>query len=129
MLKIMISQIIIMFTLPAVAGFGVVSGCEEEDYVVGDLVASVATQGMAYTPRCLKVVVGSTVTLSASAFHPLAPIGESTNPIRPAQDTQVVEFQQPGVFGYFCPHHGSADGEGMAGAIWVVDPSSDQGDF
>ena len=103
-------------TLPAE-----VSGCSEADYVVADLESSVAVQGFSYTPRCLKVVVGSQVTIAASGHHPLAPQAQGNNPIMETENTQTYEFNEPGVFGYFCTRHGDEDGTGMAGSIWVVE--------
>ncbi|MCB0378579.1 MAG: hypothetical protein KDD33_08815 [Bdellovibrionales bacterium] len=101
--------------------FEVIAGCQEQDYVEGDLSASVATMGRSYTPKCLKVVVGSEVSISASQHHPLAPLPGDGNPIPSTEQTASVLFENPGVFGYFCTRHGDTDGTGMAGAIWVIE--------
>lgn len=101
--------------------FQVVSNCAESDYVMADVESSIQFQGMGYTPKCLKVAVGSTVTIAASGHHPLAPQPQAGNPIGETEQTQAFTFNQAGFFGYFCDRHGDANGNGMAGTIWVVE--------
>jgi plastocyanin len=117
--------LLIAFILPMLAGATeapqTVSGCQEQDYVLADQVASIAINGRGYTPRCLKVRVGTQVTISASSHHPLAPQAQALNPIPDSESTVTVEFLEPGTFGYFCVAHGNDQGEGMAGSILVVE--------
>lgn len=98
--------------------FDVVSGCEESDYVDGDIKSSIVTQGLSYTPKCLRIVVGSEVTIAASGHHPLAPlVSDENNPIEESSESVTVTFDEVGVFGYKCVNHEAA---GMVGAIMVV---------
>lgn len=101
--------------------FQVISHCQEADYMLADLVSSVSIQGMSYTPKCIQVKVGSRVTITASKRHPLAPQAQSGNPIKATERTQEYTFSEAGFFGYYCDKHGDASGEGMAGAVWVVE--------
>ena len=99
-----------------------ISQCHDEDFVLGDSTSSIAIQGRSYTPRCLKILAGSSVTIVASKRHPLSPqTGNLKNPIHPTETTESFVFHQPGHFGYFCTDHGSPDGRGMAGEILVVE--------
>lgn len=106
--------------------FKVVSGCKQSDYVLVSGNATVAFQGKAYTPRCLTVKAGSTVTLPGSSNHPLqgqANIGGVSNPfLTGAAQTNSVsqDLKVAGFYGYFCENHGNPDGTGMAGAIQVI---------
>ena len=75
-----------------------------------------------YTPSCLQIAVGQSVTFSGSfSFHPLdqacgpAPVIATTASGASASFT----FTDPGVYGFNCQVHGSAAGTGMAGAILV----------
>lgn len=102
--------------------FQTISGCAMEDYVEADMMSSIAFSGRSYTPKCLKVLVGSEVTISASKNHPLLSQGKNPlNPIFETESTQAFMFNDTGFFGYFCDRHGNAQGEGMAGSIWVVE--------
>jgi plastocyanin len=87
---------------------------------------AVGGSGFVYTPKCLKVKAGATVTFDGnSAVHPLAPFttkGTLPNPIPKSKDTKVtVTFPAAGAFGYYCENHGG-DGStaGMVGAIYVT---------
>lgn len=112
-------------------GFRVVNPCTAAaDYVTG---TSVMFGGMValYTPPCLRVSAGTTVTFnggsSTFAMHPLMPSGlrgdTVGNPIAPTStgDTsKSFTFTTPGFFAYFCMLHGATDsGAGMAGVVWV----------
>lgn len=79
-----------------------------------------------YTPACVRVRFGQSVTFQGGDFgsHPMT---QSCGPISlPAFEQSSggsvsITFDKAlGVFGYFCTHHGSANGTGMAGAIEVV---------
>ena len=108
--------------------FAEVSGCKATDYVDAQADASIATgPGASYTPRCLRVHVGTSVKIGASAMHPLkamAAVNGIVNPLNlPASgaDAAVTQvFSASGFYGYFCGHHGTIQGTGMAGAIQVV---------
>lgn len=76
--------------------------------------------GNTYTPKCMRVKVGQTVTIAASATHPLRPGPQAGNPIQQASSDAMTTFTGAGVFGFFCQNHGSSTGMGMAGAIEVV---------
>jgi plastocyanin len=98
-----------------------VAGCKDSDFVVGQKSNLISINGFQYTPKCLIVGRGSSVTFSAEGFHPLAPIPQPGNPIPSTDETVTVQFQEVGVFGYFCPRHGNPKGQGMAGAVQVVE--------
>jgi plastocyanin len=80
---------------------------------------SVSTPGNAYSPACLRVAVGSTVTIEASVAHPLEPRGGGTpgNPIPAQIDSARVMFGTPGFYPFLCPEHVD---QGMLGVIWVT---------
>jgi plastocyanin len=104
-----------------------IAGCDAQNFVEGAEAVQVVTKGSSYYPRCLKVKVGSTVSIQATRRHPLeamADIGGAGNPFGDSRSFEVTQtrlMEQPGVFGYFCTDHGDASGEGMAGIIWVVE--------
>ncbi|MBI5546173.1 MAG: hypothetical protein HY901_19965 [Deltaproteobacteria bacterium] len=75
-----------------------------------------------YTPKCLKIAVGQSVTFSGPfGFHPVKQACGSTPVIASTSSGSSASFVfgTPGEFGFFCPLHGSADGTGMAGSILV----------
>jgi plastocyanin len=81
----------------------------------------------AFTPPCLKIKVGQTVTFEgAFASHPLSPAtpieGNPENPITETLTGTSAEFTfaEAGTFPFYCELHGSAAGLGMAGVIYVV---------
>jgi plastocyanin len=82
--------------------------------------------GLNYSPACLKVAAGATITFSGDfATHPLTPsISRTTvtsNPIVSTESgtTKSFTFVTPGFYGYFCLQHGTDEGVAMAGMIWV----------
>lgn len=99
--------------------------CTAAEYVDGGDDTVIQTSGFSYTPKCLHIRVGSSVTIQASSHHPLSAmpdIDDAANPF--AQATPFVApttqvFNQPGLYGYFCENHGDATGAGMAGLILV----------
>ena len=113
----------ILYSFNIASAFDVISGCEETDYEDASAVASVTTKGLNYVAKCLRVSVGSTVTIAASGTHPLAPLadGRADNPITETSSTKTFSFDKKGTYGYFCERHGDDTGKGMAGAILVVD--------
>ncbi len=89
---------------------------------------TVTFPGFAYTPPCIKIRAGQTVTWSGNfGFHPLragaivnnSPTGQPGNPIptTSAGMTASATFAAAGDFGYYCASH---FGGGMVGAIYVV---------
>ena len=102
-----------------------VVGCTAADYVDGGADTEIQTNGSGYTPKCLHIRVGSSVTIQASSHHPLSAMPDIYGAANPfAQATPFVApttqvFTQPGLYGYFCENHGDASGAGMAGLILV----------
>lgn len=82
---------------------------------------SVATIEARYSPPCLRIPAGTSVTIEASALHPLEPrpMGTAGNPIRSQFATAPVVFPTPGFYPYQCPEHVD---QGMLGVIWVTEP-------
>jgi plastocyanin len=82
-----------------------------------------------YTPPCIRIHAGQTVTFSADsgstfASHPLRPGDASTmttQPGTPITDTDTgttvtFTFPDAGTWGYYCLFHATS---GMAGAVYV----------
>jgi len=89
---------------------------------------TVTFPGFAYTPRCIKIRVGQTVTWSGDlAFHPLrpglivggVPMAQAGNPVPSvsAGASTTATFAAAGDYGYYCANH---FGSGMVGAVYVV---------
>lgn len=104
----------------------VVSGCQEQDYITVSATQTSIETANGYTPKCLKVKAGTTVSIAASRMHPLQAqrdIGGVANPFaseNPSISKQTHTLSQPGFYGYFCTNHGDESGRGMAGSIQVV---------
>jgi plastocyanin len=112
-------------------GATVVNGCDPataEDRT-GDTDVPIAfgdAIGFKYSPACIKVKVGTTLTFSGDfASHPLTPgIDLVEDPASPIQKTDTnpmsgsVSFalSPAGTYGWFCGFHG---GGGMEGAAFV----------
>lgn len=107
---------------------GAFAGCVAfTDLTAPDADRTISFQGGndRYTPKCIRVRFGQSVTFSGSSFstHPLTQAcGPSVDIQRVSSgSTTSVAFDQAlGVYGYFCTAHGSSSGSGMAGAIEVV---------
>lgn len=101
------------------------AGCTEASFVIGATTNQINTSGANYTPRCLKVKKGSTVTIQASERHPLVGAPAINNAINPFQSGTLFKVSQTrvmdsvGSFGFYCDAHGDAEGDGMAGLIVV----------
>jgi plastocyanin len=130
-MKIFTSLIMgILFTGSAVAQDALthLSGCEDADFVTAESGSTIETRGSAYTPKCLRIVVGSTVSIVGSNPHPLQGIeslvGTPANPIFDDLGAHISKteftFDSTGEFGYYCVAHGTDAGTGMAGSILVV---------
>lgn len=106
--------------------FGPIAGCTEGSFVQGGSNTTIATSGASYTPKCLRIKVGSQVSIEASNRHPLMAmpnIDGYENPLASFGEvfrTTTVQFNEPGVYGYFCTRHGDEEGDGMAGLIEVT---------
>ena len=103
----------------------------ESDYTTGTATATVSfpmsATNFSYSPKCLKVTAGATVTFSGDfVAHPLEPSthrGTLTgSPITATSSgsTKAFAFPTAGYYAYFCSVHGPSDGAaGMVGVIWV----------
>jgi len=73
-----------------------------------------------YSPACLKVTVGTKVTIQASATRPLSGLttGSANNPIPAGGMTtdQMVTFATAGFYPFHCDIHSSI---GMIGVVWA----------
>lgn len=97
-----------------------------EDHTA-DTDTTVQSMGLAYSPKCIKIKAGSTVTfVSEFSSHPLVG-GEFVNSMKmpdamsPIQSTNsgsmaTFTFPNAGAFGYYCDFH---VGSGMKGAVFV----------
>jgi plastocyanin len=99
----------------------VVNGCDPATTTVstGDVTVTFPGSGATflYTPSCIKVHAGATVTWNGDlASHPLEPDG-SGNPIVSTSSGTSVTFTFPtdGSFGFHCAFHST-----MLGAVFVV---------
>lgn len=76
-----------------------------------------------YTPKCMKIKVGQSVTFSGDfTAHPLAQsCGPAADVITNGTgSSKTVTFSTAGDYGYYCQIHGAANGSGMAGSITVI---------
>lgn len=104
-----------------------IAGCALGDFVTATgPVATVAIQGRGYSPRCLKVAKGTKVLIQASSHHPLQGILNSVGADNPIYDDlggavtdSNFQFNETGVFGFYCLAHSDDQGNGMGGAILV----------
>jgi plastocyanin len=71
-----------------------------------------------YSPACVRVAAGGSVTIEASVAHPLEarPGGSPGNPIPQQTAPATVSFPTPGFYPFFCPEHVD---QGMLGVVWV----------
>jgi plastocyanin len=90
----------------------------QTDYVAGNTI-TVSPTAIGYSPKCLQVTAGQTVTIGASTFHPLSgtDAGSGGNPIPQHQTAPTtVSFPTPGFYSFQCDTHAVV---GMKGVIWV----------
>lgn len=124
--SMIISGLGMLSFVTAVHAAEVVSGCQEADYVLVDKTKATVGISDGYTPRCLKVKVGTAVSIEASRRHPLMAqrdIAGVANPFAAdgeSESTLTHTLSKPGYYGYFCTNHGDESGSGMAGSIQVV---------
>jgi plastocyanin len=107
-----------------------------EDHTADQNVTVHFGPSLMYTPKCILIAAGSSVTWQADQTtpattffnHPLEPgelqgttvIPEPNNPIvatASMTDSVTFTFPDPGTFGYFCGVHGMEFG--MEGAVFV----------
>jgi len=94
-------------------------------------VIGVATTGLTFTPRCLLIRMGQTVTWQgALTAHPLAAgnpddpsAGSEGSPILTTSsgDSVSFTFASAGTFPYQCQLHAFGAGKGMAGVVAVTE--------
>ncbi|UQA59735.1 plastocyanin/azurin family copper-binding protein [Polyangium aurulentum] len=105
------------------------NGCtaaSAEDHTLGTMV-TIEGEGTAYTPKCIRIKAGTTVTFESDfAPHPL--VGgvvkdgtrseDESSPIQSTASGSVASFTFPnaGGYGYYCDAHFA---EGMYGAIFA----------
>jgi len=91
--------------------------------------AEISVSGTSYSPPCIKVKAGQTVTFKGSSTtHPLKGMvdhGTQPNPIvGPYTAASVpIAFPAEGAFGFHCTVHGgdkAPGSSGMSGAVYVV---------
>jgi plastocyanin len=110
-------------------GFMAVPPCNaESNYATGTTIAFPAgVADFSYSPKCLKVPAGTTVTFSGDfTVHPLEPSTHrgtlAGNPITSTGSgtSKSFDFPTAGFYAYYCSVHGPSDGAaGMVGVIWV----------
>ena len=105
---------------------GSFAGCSGfTDLTAGPATIRFPINGDRYSPPCIRVRFGQTVTFEGGDFgvHLLTQAcGPVSGAISASSGSSLaVPFNRAlGVFGYYCSRHGSATGSGMAGAIEVV---------
>jgi len=105
------------------------------DYTTTGTTIMFGGDSLTYSPKCLKVAVGATVTFKGAgamtfADHPLEPstsrgtlTGSPIKETMTADNSKSFTFGAKGFFGYFCLYHGldsdTAADNYMAGVVWV----------
>jgi plastocyanin len=124
----MVLLISLLLAVPGRAAVREVAGCKEADYVaIAGNAVTIEIQGLMYSPKCVKVKPGTSVTIQALPRHRvqgMAPIDGVENPFlqaEPAVVNQTRQLIRPGLYGFWCNPHGDENGEGMAGAIRVAE--------
>ncbi|MDB4990836.1 MAG: hypothetical protein JWN04_6014 [Myxococcaceae bacterium] len=116
------------------AAIPTINGCAAADYLDksgpnDSRIIEIASMGLTYTPRCIIVAKGQTVTWTGSLnAHPLA-AGNAAHPDAGTLPSPIVEkssgnsvayaFPNAGVYPYYCTNHGYGAGDGMSGSIYV----------
>jgi len=99
------------------ANFVAIAPCPDPGAYVA--AAQVFTTGdNRYSPACARVAAGATLTIEASAAHPVQARGGGSagNPIPAQSDPATVAFPTPGFYPFLCPEHVD---QGMVGVVWV----------
>jgi len=103
------------------------NGCNDADFqTAGTTIAFGGSLNLTYSPKCLLVTAGATVTFNGNfTTHPLSPgtasstsAGSPGNPISLTNTgtTKTFTFSTAGTYPYICTAHASS---GMVGAIKV----------
>lgn len=106
-----------------------VNGCDPAMAMdmTGMATATIASMGLAYNPKCIKVSAGTDVTWDSNfMLHPLVggtvsgvtKTPDANSPIKPTSSGMSVTFKLPakGTYGFYCDVHAAG---GMAGAVFV----------
>jgi plastocyanin len=100
------------------------AGCASfTDATATDADRTIHFQDYSYTPQCLMIRSGQTVTFSGDFIrHPLTPScgPELLLAYRDTAPTASFILQAAGIYGYYCLDHGNPQGDVMSGAIEVV---------
>ena len=97
------------------------------DYMSGATVSFGSQLGNNYSPRCLVVHVGQSVSFAGDfSSHPLraSSRGSTGNPVQSTGSgtSASFTFAATGFFPYYCTQHGDDLGNGMAGVVQVTSP-------
>lgn len=97
------------------------------DYMSGATVSFGNQLGNNYSPRCLVVRVGQSVSFAGDfSSHPLraSTRGSAGNPVQSTGGgtSASFTFAVAGFFPYYCTQHGDDLGNGMAGVVQVTSP-------
>ncbi len=109
------------------SGFMALAPCNAVgDYTTGSTIRFGGAVGNSYSPACLTVRVGDTVTWEGNfGAHPRSPStrGTAMNPIPAVSSgtSQAVQFTRAGFFPFYCEFHGDDAGGGMAGVVRVIE--------
>jgi plastocyanin len=100
------------------------SGCTTIDDHTGETAVTIAFAGFSYAPHCIRVDVGTVVTIPGSLTHPLfgatcSPDATPLSTVEPSTTGGDFTFTAAGAYGYYCGVHGSDLGTGMSGLIIV----------
>ena len=102
------------------SAFTAIAPCTDMTSYVSGMTTIMTTADFKYSPACLKVSSGTTVTIQASTTHPLSGLstGTANNPIPTGGSTtdQAVTFSAAGFYPFRCDMHFSI---GMIGVVWV----------
>jgi plastocyanin len=94
--------------------------CTADTMYMSGTTITVSPDMFVYTPPCLKVPAGTTVTIGGSAIHPLSARtgGSAGNPIpMHMMSDAMVTFPTAGFYPFQCDIHFSI---GMKGVVWVT---------
>jgi plastocyanin len=99
------------------------AGCTTLEDHTGETAITLMFSGFAYTPHCIRISAGTTVTIPGSSLHPLhgatCSAEGSPLPTTPTPSNGDYTFDSAGAYGYYCNNHGTNAGGGMAGLIVV----------
>ena len=100
------------------------AGCTEADFDAGDMTAMEGTVDIAmvamsaYSPKCVRISAGQTVSIGATTGHPFEKVcaeDDAMDAVNGQTSDVEVTLTTPGFYNYKCEFHGS-----MVGNIQVV---------